>query len=142
MSLIVAAQLVSRENKLHFRIADTPVFVPVAIDFRRERGCSGRENPEDFRLGVRAIETSLSPVPNEKHNAPVDVYLVESQGHRNLVTTELGEDFVQVVTPPGQSWKVGERAWLSLHAELLHVFADGQALYHPAFQSDSRSLGE
>jgi multiple sugar transport system ATP-binding protein len=138
---IVAAQLVSKESKLHFRIADTLVFVPVATDFNGNAAARAGKSGE-LRLGVRAIETSLSPTRNEEHNAPVDVYLVESQGHRNLVTTKLGEDLVQVVTPPGQSWKVGERAWLSLHGELLHVFADGQALYHPALQSDSRSFEE
>jgi multiple sugar transport system ATP-binding protein len=138
---IVAAQLVSKESKLHFRIADTSVFVPVATDFNGNAAARAGKSGE-LRLGVRAIETSLSPTRNEEHNAPVDVYLVESQGHRNLVTTKLGEDLVQVVTPPGQSWKVGERAWLSLHGELLHVFADGQALYHPALQSDSRSFEE
>jgi hypothetical protein len=61
----------------------------------------------------------------------VTLYLVEAQGHRNLVTVKLGEDFVQVVTAPDEDWKVGQPAWLCLDPAILHVFADGQAIYHP-----------
>lgn len=134
----VAAHLLSKEGRLSFRIADTEVIVPAAIDFNGQVAARAGESGR-LRLGVRAMETSLSSTANDQNNTPVVVYLVESQGHRNLVTTKLGEDFVQVVTPPEQSWKVGERAWLSLHARLLHVFADGQALYHPAPRTDSLS---
>jgi multiple sugar transport system ATP-binding protein len=134
----IAAQLLSENGRLGFRIADTRVVVPAAVDFTEQVAARVGKLGE-IRLGARAVEMSLSSAANDHNNTPVEVYLVESQGHRNLVTTKIGEDFVQVVTPPEQIWKVGERAWLSLHAKLLHVFAEGQALHHPVPPAESSS---
>ncbi len=110
-----------------YRLLGTDIYLP-----------SGTQKLPDFSkdcnltLGLRANRTSLAAEADDFCNTPVEIYLVESQGHRNLITVKLGDQLAQVVTPPDQNWKVGESAWLGLHAHFLHVFADGNAIFHPA----------
>jgi multiple sugar transport system ATP-binding protein len=104
--------------------------IPAAADFTARTG-GVDVSSSVLQLGLRANQTSLAAAEDPAHRAPVTIYLVEAQGHRNLVTAKLGEDFIQVVTAPDEDWKVGEKAWLCLDPAILHVFADGQAIYHP-----------
>ncbi len=90
----------------------------------------GSEN-SNLLLGIRANQIKLSETADHFYSTPVEIYLVEPQGHRNLITVKLGSQLAQVVTPPDQVWKVGERAWISIHPQILHVFVDGNAIYHP-----------
>uniref|UniRef100_A0A7V3KP45 ABC transporter ATP-binding protein n=1 Tax=candidate division WOR-3 bacterium TaxID=2052148 RepID=A0A7V3KP45_UNCW3 len=86
---------------------------------------------KDLKLGIRANQTSLSSVQDDEHKILTSIYLVETQGHRNLVTVKINDDLVQVITPPEQQWRVGSNVWISMLSPRLHIFADGEALYHP-----------
>lgn len=135
----LSARCTSTDGRALFHLDGVQLAVPSAPDFTGEalaRAARARE----LKLGLRASRMSLSPTANPRHEAAVGIYLVESQGHRNLVTVKLGEDLVQVVTPVDQPWKVGDTAWLGLSSDVLHVYADGQAVYHPASRSPSADL--
>jgi multiple sugar transport system ATP-binding protein len=87
-----------------------------------------------IRLGVRAAETSLSSTRDEAHTVPSEVYVVAAQGHRNLVTVKVGENLIQVAVSPDEQWKVKEITWLNLGLQNLHVFVNGDAVWHPDHQ--------
>lgn len=126
----ITVNLVSENDRFAFVVEGTQAVIPVANDFNKDvavlAGAAG-----ELKVGLRANKTSITFSPDEQHNVPSVIYLVESQGHRNLVTVKLGDDLVQVVTSPKRKFKVGEQVWVSLHSDFLHVFADGRAIYHP-----------
>jgi len=106
-----------------FIIPEPPYFDPAA----RKKSAECHE----LYLGLRANQTSIASVQDDEHNIPCIIYLVETQGHRNLITVKIGENLVQVSTLPDQIWSVGTSAWISLQPQRMHVFADGEAVHHP-----------
>jgi multiple sugar transport system ATP-binding protein len=88
-------------------------------------------NGGGIRLGVRATEISLQPYKDESHLVAGEVYVVEAQGHRNLVTVKIGENYIQAAVPPDVVWSVKDTAWLQLGAKNLHIFVNGIAVHHP-----------
>lgn len=88
--------------------------------------------PEKFRLGVRPTDVDVSVESDPSYPVPVEVYVVETLGHRNIVTTKLGESFVQIVTDPDIPLEVGQIMWTDLSSNNCHVFADGKAIAHPS----------
>lgn len=85
----------------------------------------------EIRLGVRATEATLSSVKDEDHIIPAEVYVMECQGQRNLVTVKIGKNLVQVASSPDMLWKVKETVWLNLCSKNIHIFVNGIAVYHP-----------
>jgi multiple sugar transport system ATP-binding protein len=96
----------------------------------------------NVRLGVRATETTLSSVRNPTHSVPAEVYVVESQGHRNLVTVKIDKNLLQVAVPPNELWKVKDIAWLNLGGHNVHVFVNGNSVYHPSFEIQQSTYSE
>lgn len=92
---------------------------------------------QDLRIGLRSNQTSISSVRDEEHSIPGTIYLVETQGHRNLTTVKIGDDLVQVSMPPDQIWPVGTSVWISMNPQRIHVFADGVAVHHPTHISEN-----
>lgn len=129
----IEAHLVSKDGKPAFRLGESELIIPAASDFNAEMAASA-SSVEKLKIGLRASRPSLSSSANKQHNVPTVIYLVVSQGHRNLITVKLGKNLVQVITTPEQTWEVGEQAWLSINSKFLHVFADGRAIYHPDIQ--------
>ncbi len=112
-----------------FRITDSDAHLPCSPEvsaFIKERGLPG-----SFRLGARATEVSVAPSRNETHNVPGEAFVTETLGHRNILTAKLGNNLVQIVTPPELTFQVRDTVWLNLSQENLHVFADGLAIAHP-----------
>ena len=130
----IEVHLVAKDGKPAFRLGESELIIPAASDFNTEMAASA-SSAEKLKVGLRASQPSLSSSASEQHNVPTVIYLVVSQGHRNLITVKLGKDLVQVVTTPEQTWEVGEQAWLSIHSKFLHVFTDGRAIYHPDVQA-------
>ncbi len=126
----IAARFAAQNGRPCFHLDGARLTIPAASDFSGDAAAQA-SGARELKLGLRAARATLSSTSDGRHNAPVGIYLVESQGHRNLVTVKVGEDLAQVVMPADQSWKVGEKAWLELSPEVLHVFADGKAVYHP-----------
>ena len=110
-----------------FLIEDTEFAVSVATDFPTQAA----EGAKTLRIGLRANGTTLSCTQDANHNVPGTVYLIEAQGHRKLVSVKLRHTILRVRVPNDQEWKIGQIAWLRVHADHLHVFADTKAIYHP-----------
>lgn len=94
-----------------------------------------RQSPSgQVRVGVRATDITISPVQTEIHKVPVEVYVVETFGFRNIITCRIrgGNDLVQSVAPPEMAFKVNDTAWLELTTDHIHLFAPGGvAISHP-----------
>jgi ABC-type sugar transport system ATPase subunit len=86
------------------------------------------------RVGARATHLAASPTQTEHCCVPTEVYIVETFGYRNVVTSTVpGVGLVQSVTSPFVKVRPKETVWLNLSAENLHLFASGgEAIYHPA----------
>jgi multiple sugar transport system ATP-binding protein len=127
----MAASRISEDGKPRFRIHE----VGTVIDFDGAPG-QAPEASNDLKIGVRAAEIELFPTGASVGGVPVLVHIVECQGHRNLVTVAVGKDLVQVATPPGRNWTVGETAMLRIPEIAVHLFSDGKAVHHPARRGD------
>jgi multiple sugar transport system ATP-binding protein len=117
------------EGQPVFRIAGNDIRLPASPEvdaYVKDKGL-----PDTFRLGVRATEVTVSLSADEAHNVPSEAYVTETLGHRNLLTAKLGNNLVQVVTPPELTFNVKDTVWLDLSPDNLHVFADGLAIAHP-----------
>jgi len=122
-------EYVEEDGQPVFRIAESEIRLPATPRVRahiKEKGL-----PDAFRLGARAADVTVSPSADENHNVPGEVYVTEMLGHRSLLTARLGENLVQVVTPPEETFEVRDTVWLDLSQDNFHVFADGLAIAHP-----------
>lgn len=124
-----------RDGRDVFLIEDTDFTVAVMEGF----SWSQTEGAQSIRIGLRAHDTSIVAAEDGVHTVPGTVYLVESQGHRTLVSVKLSSAVISVRVPPEQRWDVGQRVWLRVDADRLHVFADGKAIHHP---QETISTGE
>jgi hypothetical protein len=64
------------------------------------------------RVGMKlcAAEASLSAHQDNLHLVAGEVYVIEFQGHRNLVTVKFGKNLVQVDITSDENWKVKDTA--------------------------------
>lgn len=113
-------------------IVHTGSFIPAG----QELMVLARQNVLDgtLRIGVRATEVTIQPRQTDTHVVPSEVYVVESQGHRDLVTVKVGKNLLHVATSPEETWKVKDTAWLNIGSHNLHVFANGIAVHHPKLE--------
>jgi multiple sugar transport system ATP-binding protein len=116
----------SENGQIGYRITGSDIFIPS----NNQHNLHSIENRK-IKLGLRATKTSIAREKDDFHNTLAEIYIVESQGHRNLTTVKIGEQLSQVVTSPEEVWEVGDCAWIALHSDNLHVFADGEAVIHP-----------
>jgi multiple sugar transport system ATP-binding protein len=94
-----------------FRLTLPEVWAPVLKKY------DGRS----LTLGIRPEHLSVS-VPAPK-NLPVQVELVEALGNDTYLTVSLAEASpLQVRTPPDQLVQIGDRLWLSLVVDKIHLF--------------------
>ncbi|MEN6634816.1 MAG: ABC transporter ATP-binding protein [Clostridiaceae bacterium] len=123
----IDASLQQQDGQLKFVLENTECSIPVAQDFNSALAT----NAATIRLGLRANCTTLAQSKNADHTVPGKVYLIESQGHRRLVSVKLEKAIVRIIVPYDQDWEIGQQTWLRVQADYLHVFADGKAIYHP-----------
>jgi multiple sugar transport system ATP-binding protein len=106
-----------------------PVTVSVgetAAQFFRQRPV-----PKSLRIGARATALSLSSSQSDTHAGPAEVYVVETLGHRDIVTVKVGPHLVKVMEPSGMRRRVGDTVWLNLSPQTYHLFGDELAIAHP-----------
>ena len=86
------------------------------------------------RVGARATNLTASPAQTELCSVATEVYIVETFGYRNVVTSTVpGVGLVQSVSSPFVKVRPKETVWLNLSAENMHLFGPGgEAIYHPA----------
>ena len=130
----IEVKFVPNDSKSEFYLEKSEISIPVSHDFNSDMVKEAIE-AKIIKLGLRANRTSLSNVQDEKHNIKAAVYLIESQGHRNLITVKVNGSIVQISVLPEQIYEVGEQVFISIHSNILHVFADERAIYHPNLQA-------
>jgi multiple sugar transport system ATP-binding protein len=92
---------------------------------------------EGYRLGVRASEITVSSQKDEKHQVAGEVYIVEHMGYSNIISAKLGTGLVRVITDAAVAPNRRETIWLSLNAENMHLFYQGNAVQHPSYTQNS-----
>lgn len=112
--------------------ADSEVAIP--FEEEEQRWLKNNPMPKVFRIGVRATDLSVADQKTTTHVVPAEVYVVETLGHRNIVTTKLGSSFAQVIMNPEDTISIGQTIWLDLTAKHYHLFADGISATHPTRQ--------
>ena len=120
----------TKDGKAGFFIGEQRCYIPIAKEIS-EQQYGKIHAAAEIKLGFRANTSSIVSVQDAEHQIPAVIYLVEAQGHRNLITVKIGQEIVQVITLPDQNLKVGETVWIALSPEILHIFLDGEAIYHP-----------
>lgn len=87
--------------------------------------------PKTLRIGARATALSLSSSETDTHTVPAEVYVVETLGHRDIVTAKVGPHLVKVIEPSGMRRQVKDQVWLNLSPRTYHLFGDELAIAHP-----------
>jgi multiple sugar transport system ATP-binding protein len=87
------------------------------------------------RIGVRTNDLVVSLNKSSDCIVPVEVYVVETFGYRNIVTCEAkGSGLVQAVSSPELNVGVGNIVWINLSEQRVHLFSpEGEAISHPAW---------
>jgi multiple sugar transport system ATP-binding protein len=105
--------------------------VRLALGEDADRFFRQRPMPQKLRVGARATDLSISMTASESHDVPAEVYVVETLGHRDIVTTKVGRDLVKVIASPGMQLGVKDTVWLNINPDTYHLFGDEQAIAHP-----------
>jgi multiple sugar transport system ATP-binding protein len=123
---------VKRENgSYHLLTGDLQIPVSELTAGRiSQKSSSGR-----VRMGVRTNDLMISTDQRGNCNVPVEVYVVETFGYRNIVTCKCkGSGLVQSVASPELKVAVGDLAWINLSEKKVHLFSpEGDAISHPAW---------
>jgi multiple sugar transport system ATP-binding protein len=130
----VKVEASSKDEVLGYRLTNQPFFIPIAPGLDTDAKIKVAKSTE-LLLGVRATQTSIAVTKSNEYNVPGTIYLVENQGYRKLITVKIGDDLVQVATEPEKVWSIGSQVWVSLQANRMHLFANGQAVYHPGVKT-------
>ncbi len=116
----------------HFRVGgnhDPAVCLPIGD--HEAHAIRQRVTPRQYRLGVRAHEMTVATQMDDTHTVPAETYVIETLGHRNIVTTRIGEHQVKVVTAPELHLNVGDIVYLDIQTGRYYLFGDGLAICHP-----------
>ncbi len=113
-----------------FILPEAGIVLRAAKDFGGRAAEKARTGSE-IKLGLRSNQVSLFTTADQLNCYEARVYLVEAQGHRNLVTVDFQDNLVQISTSPETTWQVGQQVWIGLDPRFFHVFVDGRAVYHP-----------
>lgn len=106
---------------------------PVVLPINQQVSSFFQHNPlpETLRVGVRASDLSISSSQNASHMVPAEVYVVETLGHRDIVTVKIGSGLVKVIAPAGTQLSIKNTVWLDISPNTYHMFGDQQAIAHP-----------
>jgi len=130
---------IQRENA-HAYLHMGETILPIGDDLQAEIEAKSRDGT--VQVGARATDLSISPTENEICNIPVEVYVVETFGYRNIVTLRCpGSELVQSVAPPEIKFTVKDNAWLHLGVENVHLFApSGEEISHPKSNNNRKEV--
>jgi ABC-type sugar transport system ATPase subunit len=101
----------------------------------------GEKSPDGkVRMGVRAADLTISNSPIKPEMTPVEIYVVETFGFRNIVTFRCQETgLLQSVSSPDEKFETGGAAWLEITADHVHLFApNGMVISHPSLEKAHR----
>lgn len=108
-----------------------PQAVKIPLSETSAASLDKRPSTGSLRIGVRASDISLNGAPSETHTTPAEIYVVETLGHRDIVTVKVGKDLVKVIAPSGIGLTLKDTVWLNIDPRTYHLFHDEQAVAHP-----------
>jgi multiple sugar transport system ATP-binding protein len=106
----------------------------LAVSSETEAYFRQRPAPKTLRVGVRASDVTLAAAQDAAHTVRAEVYVMETLGHRDIITAKLGPHLVKVIAAPGMKLRIGDAVWLDISPNTYHLFGDEQAIAHPARQ--------
>jgi multiple sugar transport system ATP-binding protein len=121
-----------RENGSYY-LQSSSLQIPVS---EKTAGRISKSSPSGkVRIGARTNDLAVSPTESGDCIVPVEVYVVETFGYRNIVTCESrGSGLVQAVSAPDLKIAVGDVVWINLSEKRVHLFSpEGEAISHPAW---------
>ncbi len=109
---------------------------PVNITINKEAAQFFRHEsiPRVLRVGVRASDITIETAHTATHSIPAEVYVVETLGHRDIVTAKVGPHLVKVIAAAEMTLRIRDTIWLDISSETCHLFGDQQAIAHPSHQ--------
>lgn len=78
--------------------------------------------PREITLGIRAFYVGFAGQQDERHTIPAEVFVVEPMGDFAVVSINVDDLRLQVVTDPETSVQSGERVWLALEPSHILLF--------------------
>lgn len=78
--------------------------------------------PQQVTLGIRPFYVSLSLTKDQTHTIPASVFVVEPLGDSAVVTVEVADTRMQVVTEPYFRADLKQSVWLSFEPDRTILF--------------------
>lgn len=128
----------SENGKLYFKIQDCDPCLPVPVQLAQH--LNGEK--AGYRLGVRASEITIAFKQDSEHQVPGKIFIVEHMGYCNILSIQVGNGLVRVITDPAIAPQRNETVWLSLDAEHMHLFYQSKALSHPSRFRDEMRIND
>lgn len=94
----------------------------VPVDARRRHLLERRSTDVDLILGIRPEHLHLHPEPVREGVWPGTVYVTEPLGAKTVVHVKVDATVIRVTAPADYQPKVGERQWIELNRDYLHIF--------------------
>ncbi|HID17752.1 TPA: ABC transporter ATP-binding protein [Candidatus Bathyarchaeota archaeon] len=92
------------------------------IEVTEFRDLIAKEAPgNELILGVRPEHVIVGPHPSTKYALQGKVYVVEPLGDQMILNFKIGSFLVKAIVPPTFEASVGDKLWLSLEREKLHI---------------------
>jgi multiple sugar transport system ATP-binding protein len=109
---------------------------PASIAIEKEAALFFRQRsiPQVLRVGVRASDITIATAQSGTHTVPAEVYVIETLGHRDIVTAKVGPHLVKVIAAAELTLRIKDTIWLDISPETYHLFGDQQAIAHPSRQ--------
>jgi multiple sugar transport system ATP-binding protein len=85
------------------------------------RAIRERATGNSFTFGIRSEDIALYTEPGPDR-IPSEVYVMEPLGDVNLFDLKLGEHIVKAKTLPNFRLRIGDRLWLRLDPDKMHIF--------------------
>ncbi|MCC7205713.1 MAG: ABC transporter ATP-binding protein, partial [Anaerolineae bacterium] len=78
--------------------------------------------PRDVSVGIRAFYVDIGAQQDARHTIPAEVFVVEPMGDSAVVSVNVDDLRLQVVTDPETSVRGGDRLWLALEPSHILLF--------------------
>jgi multiple sugar transport system ATP-binding protein len=94
--------------------------LPARMDALAQQG----QIPQDVTLGIRPFYANISFSKDEAHTIPAGVFIVEPLGDSTVVTVQVADVRMQIVTNPDFWADIGQSVWLAFEPDRIRLFDD------------------
>jgi len=94
--------------------------LPPRMDILAQQG----QVPQEVTLGVRPYYVNISFASDVTHTVPAQVFIVEPLGDSTVVTVQVADVRMQIVTNPDFWADIGQSVWLAFEPDRIRLFDD------------------